>query len=593
MQIVKKIIIDLSRKGTANVIDAVQYDVNTRVVEITLLQNGIPWNVPDGVTAAVGYKKSDGTRGLYDQLPDNSKAVSISGNVITAILVGQVLTVSGMVKASILMHDSNLNQLTTFPFDVNVVPNPSGTEEVSNDYYKYTTMQAVSDAVDAWLTETSEKQDTFLEAGSKALEVIKETINDGEYAPPIICAANGEVIAVSDASDRLFRGLHIYGKTTQNGTPTPEAPVPLESVGADGNVAVTVCGKNLVDSLFDGNVAYTKYVSHGDDGSVCVNNTSSGTIYPNTKAIVFPAGTYTFSIERVSGVYSNIYIQYGSNQYSLPLNEAVHKRTITFTENTSVQLMFAVSAGYSTNYRIQVESGSVATAYEPYKEPQTLTAQKPTDVSVFLPGIPVTSGGDYTDENGQQWICDEIDFARGKYVQRVTSRVFDGTEEWKHMYNNGRFGLTEDWGTGNVSGIKTAGISTHYHWNQSADMEDKAFRFAGVDNPVKMLYLVDYSFKIPEAEWVNGTQATNFKEFLAEQYAAGTPVTIQYILTPPIETDLTAEEIAQYSALHTNYPNTTIYNDEGAGMEVKYVADTKLYIDNKFAELASAIVNNA
>ena len=46
------------------------------------------------------------------------------------------------------------------------------------------------------------------------------------------------------------------------------------------------------------------------------------------------------------------------------------------------------------------------------------------------------------------------------------------------------------------------------------------------------------------------------------------------------------------AALHINYPNTTVYNDSGAVMEIEYIADTKLYIDKKFAELAAAIVNN-
>ena len=45
-----------------------------------------------------------------------------------------------------------------------------------------------------------------------------------------------------------------------------------------------------------------------------------------------------------------------------------------------------------------------------------------------LPGIPVTSGGNYTDENGQQWICDEVDFGRGVYVQRVDKGAFDATK---------------------------------------------------------------------------------------------------------------------------------------------------------------------
>lgn len=44
-----------------------------------------------------------------------------------------------------------------------------------------------------------------------------------------------------------------------------------------------------------------------------------------------------------------------------------------------------------------------------------------------LPGIPVTSGGNYTDENGKQWVCDEVDLGRGVYVQRVKG-AFDATK---------------------------------------------------------------------------------------------------------------------------------------------------------------------
>ena len=46
---------------------------------------------------------------------------------------------------------------------------------------------------------------------------------------------------------------------------------------------------------------------------------------------------------------------------------------------------------------------------------QTLTINTPNG----LCGIPVNTGGNYTDESGQQWICDEIDFERGVYIQRI------------------------------------------------------------------------------------------------------------------------------------------------------------------------------
>lgn len=68
---------------------------------------------------------------------------------------------------------------------------------------------------------------------------------------------------------------------------------------------------------------------------------------------------------------------------------------------------------------------------------------------------------------------------------------------------------------------------------------------------------------------------------------------IIYAHGTPIETALSAEQLEQFSALHTNYPITTVFNDGGAGTEVKYVEDTKLYIDKKFDQLATVLVNNA
>ena len=61
--------------------------------------------------------------------------------------------------------------------------------------------------------------------------------------------------------------------------------------------------------------------------------------------------------------------------------------------------------------------------YEPYRE-QLLTLPTPNG----LPSIPVTSGGNYTDPQGQQWICDEVDFGKGVKVQRVDKGAFDATK---------------------------------------------------------------------------------------------------------------------------------------------------------------------
>ena len=64
-----------------------------------------------------------------------------------------------------------------------------------------------------------------------------------------------------------------------------------------------------------------------------------------------------------------------------------------------------VSAGDGGSVVVKVSDGN--------GKEQTLTLPTPNG----LPGIPVTSGGNYTDQNGQQWVCDEVDLERGPALQ--------------------------------------------------------------------------------------------------------------------------------------------------------------------------------
>ena len=45
-----------------------------------------------------------------------------------------------------------------------------------------------------------------------------------------------------------------------------------------------------------------------------------------------------------------------------------------------------------------------------------------------LHGIPVSGGGNYTDADGQQWVCDELDFTQGKRIKRVNVEALDATK---------------------------------------------------------------------------------------------------------------------------------------------------------------------
>ena len=229
---------------------------------------------------------------------------------------------------------------------------------------------------------------------------------------------------------------------------------------------------------------------------------------------------------------------------------------------------------------IQIEIGSTATEYEPYKE-QILALSTPNG----LPGIHVTTGGNYTDETGQQWLCDEVDFTRGVYVQKIKQTVFDGSADEKWTVNGtnttGFYRMETRKYEGVIVGRSETTVlpdclCSHYV-KQVTGGSGTYGRHVGVsisaDGRVQF-----YDDRFNDSDL--------YKEYLAEN-----PVTCLFKLVTPIETPLSAEELAAYAALHTNYPNTTILNDGGAGMEVQYVADTKLYIDNRINAMAAAIVN--
>lgn len=203
----------------------------------------------------------------------------------------------------------------------------------------------------------------------------------------------------------------------------------------------------------------------------------------------------------------------------------------------------------------------------PYKS-KTITLPTPSS----LHGIAVSTGGNYTDETGQQWICDEIDLERGKYVQRI--------------------GIVYD---------KISNLNLNFATNSNGT---KLFVIADVATKMKaalMCNMLRYGNTQTDNQAITTERGSGGKIYFTyhkandiedlKTYIGENVINILYELPEPIEHDLPPEVIEAYKQLRTNYPVTTVLNDSGTGMKVKYVADTKLYIDNKFAELNQSIIN--
>ena len=210
--------------------------------------------------------------------------------------------------------------------------------------------------------------------------------------------------------------------------------------------------------------------------------------------------------------------------------------------------------------------------YEPYKQPQYLPITTPTG----LPAIPVpssTSGITYTDADGQAWIADEIDFARGKYIQRVWQAEFDGSEDevWQAESRNKIFY------SGNVLPVSMnyrLGFSNKYIANKGK-FDIIGIQFGRNNRHIRIVN--DSIFD----ESLSDYGLSNWKAHLAEQ-----PLKVMTYLDNPIETDLSEEQIQEYKAIHTNKPTTIISSDADAWMGASYAADTKIWIENKVQAIA-------
>lgn len=180
-----------------------------------------------------------------------------------------------------------------------------------------------------------------------------------------------------------------------------------------------------------------------------------------------------------------------------------------------------------------------------------------------LHAIPVNSGGNYIDANGQQWVGDVIDFERGVYVQHFKTVTFTGQENWTQDTN---YTCAYRVGAGHIA---IGGLCTHYPtYFITEDI--------GAVSGVYMAYTVNHI--ITDTRFVN--DLNGFTAFLAEEYEAGHPVTVIRRLNEPVEIPLTIEELNAFKELKSYYPNTTIFNDAGATMRVSYNADTKTWIEN-------------
>ena len=384
-----------------------------------------------------------------------------------------------------------------------------------------------------------------------------QTEGVGDAADAIINTVSGMLLNIKDSAERKNKGFGMSGKTTQDGTPTPDTPVEIVNAGRLNSdtgkyeVDVKVNGGNLLDE------------DHFFDTSNWKANVYRMHLKPDTK--------YTFSRKDNSGVGSGLFLSV-KNTVEGVFTQIVNsnsasscKQRVTFTTNNSGEIYFELQ---NNNNKLnlkdflgfaKLEVGTIATPHEPYKE-QTLT---------LTSDRPITKWDRLVERNGEiGWLykSEIIDKFDGK-----SNRISMGAKKGEVQHFLIEFKNTPK-GNGNADiyvdkyrAVQTSFAMTEFgvccNWNDG----------------------IKY-FSAPN---INITNTEEFKAWLSEN-----PLTLEYETETTEFLPLPQQEQDAIRALTTYYPTTVVSNSEDAEMQLTYVADTKNYTDRKIEETVSAQTQN-
>lgn len=408
-------------------------------------------------------------------------------------------------------------------------------------------------------------------------------------------AASGEDVTLSGnplmlencIGGKALKALHVYGKSTQDGTPSPDNPVPIVSAGDGGSITVKVTGANILEGTKPGvkstanGITYTIY-----ENGILITGTATKTFNINLHEDTIHRLTRGIYYLTTRGLSPSVLLNF---YYIGKFSSDVQNQQVMLTRDANFTLQLQILEGVSLNATIQVSlTRDKSTAYSPYRE-QLLTLPTPNG----LPGIPVTSGGNYTDQSGQRWVCDEINLERGVKVQRIASFVIDAKNANNIFVTNSYTKITA---------ATSARLITPQKTNRDVRLEKCIFCEAlpwSIDVWGKNINSINYvennsvDFVI-ENSYLGLSEAStdNERKTALVKYFTDKPCRVVYRIATPIETPLTPDELAAYKALTAYAPTTVLQATDGAGLEVTYkcnVRKAEKTINDLYAELTAEL----
>ena len=408
-------------------------------------------------------------------------------------------------------------------------------------------------------------------------------------------------------SNYAFKKRTLFSNAGTSGSITLRSDTAFVLIGSNiDSTDVTLDKITAVDWQFEKGSIATPYMPYGQvytDGTVETINVHGKNLFDKNVALLGDISTNGAYVSRTYRVVSDyIPVKFGQTfvgsgtlrdtdgvEYDAAIIKAFYKadksyiagtrgqipgRKVVIDDNECayIRVVFyssSLTAGKTAsieNSTLQLEEGNTPTAYQPYFDGGTATAEMLLKV------------GDYQDV---QSIID------GVVTRNVGVKVLDGTENWVLAGSGAgaRCHITEDIGLPNTEDLTSPMMCSHYSFggyiSGGSSTTVGTFNAFSRREPGNEAYYLRFS-----VVGMGISSATDFKNWLADQYAAGTPVIVIYPLATPT-TESVAGQPLQVTA-GDNVLEITQASLTGLELEATYKSLVQLTIQ----EVEDANLNN-
>ena len=456
----------------------------------------------------------------------------------------------------------------------------------SSDYYPST--KAVFDYVNSKL-ETPLSDIESLKSGKldKTDFNTYKTATDkavGDKADNIVCSTDkASSCYLNDSSRNHIKVLSLYGNSIQSSVPTPTAPVNIDNVN---NPTITLYKKNLLDmskctihtngkAILNSTDSVNSIINFTTNG-----NTANSGVYIRHTDLNTPAGldrgygidytklngkSITLSLDIQSDVACKMAVQFTKYSYSY-VNISSTKQRFFVTEVVGTSKLNNAICFYLNNVEatvtisnIQIEVNNTATDYE---------GCDINEAKINCTLCRINNIADTLTINADGTGC----LTQNLLYERITSDKSQSGHSWQYSTTSLRFYRDDtrykaNAGTPNI-------LCSHFEAkdNEKNTTLDNTIGFTAGTGTGIAIRMLQFDGDVTAWEsWLDSNEV--------------------YVLVPlkkPIITELSKEQVAEILSLYTYYPSTTVVSD--CDSQLTYIADPKNYIDNKFNELATALV---